>query len=290
MFKQSTADVKSPAHPRRGTFKRIFNLLLVGTAALVFIILPLRYFAREQQKVSPDLRRPYRLGTMSGVPLAIPSNHVRLAVEYIGESVWKKQPNPPPVHTQESRIAHFNVHLTWPGLQVHRPWAMSFTPENKDWLIIGVTVRDRQETDFSKPMEVDPHGIGLAKVLRHRLSGELPELPAGVSFHLEGENSALGLQIAKPVGLNTERYNTWNDVIYWKGDPEGIVSTYISCDNGAFLNLRIVRKCNHKYVFPELRAYVWLTYPYDFLPQWKALEEKSREVILSYEKLPVANQ
>lgn len=83
-----------------------------------------------------------RVGSMSGVPLAIPTKDLSFDVEYLGESVWSKPPEPRPVRTFQSAMTNFSLQLSWPDLASRKRIAMDFSESDKNWIVLGVILRD----------------------------------------------------------------------------------------------------------------------------------------------------
>lgn len=236
------------------------------------------------QAFRPSTTSGYAIGRMGETALAIPLKDVFLGVQYEGEDAWSKQEGPRPLRTFKSRIANFSLQLDWPGLATRPRMAMGFTPENKNWLAIGVQLRNSQARDPKLPFDPINAPNPWAKILQARLNNERGRLPSGVHFEVREGGGDDGLSVAVPLGPEADIFNLWNQAIYWHRSSPLHVDTYIECQNGKFKNGRTVRRCILQYSLSELRSDVSITFSADLLASWRQIVEETRRRILSFRR------
>ena len=293
-------------------------LMLLLLAIFVFTLPPLlglvgRSVAPQEAvsifpPVSPDLYSPkLHVGNMEGVPLAIPSNLLEFAVEYMDKSAWEpKGKGYYESKTFADPIRNFALYLRWPDLAGRTPETeQSFMQSHtgfgpKDW--IGVAVindyahnpRPPQTPQNGPARELEGSLSKLSEEWRtqhpikiwQRSSGE-DILVKDARYELIEHESVTGLHAAIPAGADTKWWFIENDALYWEGDRTKEVSVLIRCPHGvAINNPPAVFKCSHKYILPELGAYVTLRYTRNLLPQWRAMQEKTRHFVLSLRTQP----
>ncbi len=236
-----------------------------------------------------------RKGNMNGVPIAIPSNYLFFPIEYLDNSIW--DPNKGKGYYNEKTyndgIQNFSVYLQWP----------SFSPRSRDneasylasrneygphnWLILSV-----RDDYIRSPRPPETQDNGRARILRgiiERLSTD--KMRVGneqefryhpeIYYELRGKDAETELQWAVPVGPGTEISRIWNRALYWEGDLKGVVSTMIICGNGALPNPMQIQSCNQEYDLPELQAHVKVRYTRNWLPQWREIQTRTKEFVLS---------
>jgi hypothetical protein len=104
-------------------------LLLVLLAAILFLAVPplfrlglrtfgFQYFGLPVPQASPYAHNTQlRVGSMEGVPLAIPSNLLEFAVEYMDKSAWEaKGKGYYESKTSADPIRNFALYVRWPDL------------------------------------------------------------------------------------------------------------------------------------------------------------------------------
>lgn len=226
--------------------------------------------------------------------IAIRMDYLYFPVHYSDRDAWKPigDPNYLENKTYDDPISDLTLYVQWPEFQPRAPsndqsfLASRASFEPSDWIFISVV------NDYSPPNPPIVPDNGLARVLRHmlntlgkskiRLPGEQESrLYPEIRYKLYGEDPILDLQKALPIGHGTEEAWTGNEALYWRGDSALFVDTLIICGNGALRNKKSDHRCKHKFVLPEMRANVAVTYSINWLPQWKLIEDRAREYLLS---------
>jgi hypothetical protein len=250
-----------------------------------------------------------RLGNMEGVPLAIPSNLLEFAVEYMDKSAWEpKGKGYYESKTAADPIRNFALYLHWPDLAGRSAaneesfWASKKTAGATDWIAISVT---NEHPGSSKRPNAQKRGLEwVVKQHMNYLSEEwMTKHPTTVldlvteekhvirdaHYELRERDPVTGLQSAIPVGRDTERYFSSNTALYWKGDMNKKLDFVIACPRGKLRNSNpnAVLKCEHRYLLPELGADVTLYYTPNWLPHWQELQSKTRDFVLALRTQPV---
>lgn len=248
-----------------------------------------------------------RRGQINGVPIAIPLGYMYFPVGYKDKSIWegrKPGDKKPEDRTFEDAIGSFSIYAHWPDMLPRNPenW-LSFIKRDDGgehpWLLIGVddgyirSPRPPQAPDNGLARVVRVKFENLEKYPRTILDPSDPERQrtlqtSDLRYALRGTDPATGLLWAEPVGPGTENFHTWNEALYWRGDKDGIVTDLITCDNGRLRNPRSFLKCEHQYELPEWKAYVSFDYPRSWLPHWRELKARSRELVLGFAVPPDA--
>lgn len=288
-------------------------LLLVLLAAILFLAVPplfrlgLRTFGFQYLGLPVPQASPYahdtrlRVGSMEGVPLAIPSNLLEFAVEYMDKSAWEpKGKGYYENKTSADPIGAFALYLRWPDLagrtaETEQSFMASRNANgNSDWIAVSVY------NDYARAAKLPPDqrtGVEwLVKSYMERLSEQIANhsitdtrLGSGekltirdVHYELRERDPVTGLQAAIPVGADAHWYFLENRALYWQGDINKKIDFVIACPQGTSLNNpSAVFKCEHRYILPELGAYVTLYYTPNWLPHWQELQSKTREFVLS---------
>lgn len=277
------------------TLHKLFRLSLAALMLLAGL------FLAYEMKRSYD-RPPYdgdetRKGNLNGIPIGIPRKYLYyFPVEYIDKSIWEP-PKPGDIaygeRTYDHQIAAFSLYLHWPDRQPKNGHNfVSYINGNHSiddgWLMISI-----QAQGFTRhPRPPKAKDNGNARVLKGRIK-RLAERPVDggpwrqtekvrVHYELQGVDIATGLQWAVPVGPYTELYHTWNDALYWQGDKETVVTDLISCYNGKMSNPKSYHKCEHYFEYPEMKTYVNLSYPRNWLPRWRELKAESKMLLQSF--------
>lgn len=237
------------------------------------------------------------IGSMNGVKLSIPRAYLFFPVEYLGETVWAPRKDKP-VRTYESRISNFSVYVQYQREsgtfqpRMHAINQNSYVKSLKtsgphDWFMVTPQTYELSD-DMKRQLKGKRRGDrtkSLNGILEARLSGQYfdkgPEGKVEVHYELLGFNETLKLNRALPVGPGVERFNSWNMALYWSGERDSIVTTYISCWNGALISGGI-GKCEQEYYIPELDASVTVDYRSNWLPSWKLIQEHTKSLLLSF--------
>lgn len=277
-----------------------------------------QYFGLPLPPVSPYRHNTQlRVGNMEGVPLAIPSNLLEFAVEYMDKSAWEsKGKGYYESKTSADPIRNFALYVRWPDLvgrtaETEQSYMASHrTTGPKDW--IGISVDNDYAHNPRPPQSSDN---GPARVLRGwieklseewmtrhptsiaKLGSEEKQLVQDARYEFRERDPVTGLQSTIPVGADAQWHFSNNTALYWQGDMHKEVSILIECPNGEILrsdadknNPKVVFTCKHIYILPELGAYVTLYYTANWLPQWQELQSKTRDFVLSLRTQPTSVQ
>jgi len=231
------------------------------------------------------------VGSLNKIPMSIPYNYLRFPIEYVGETVWDPGTKKGG-YTYKTPISNFSVLVKWPSMM---PRNMLNTKNGKP--VVNSVERDGW-ISISVMYEPEKHDInyveyGLSRVLKgyldHHNLNIKTSIPGDVRYQAKGEDPGLGLEYAVPVGPDVEKYHLWNKKLYWvkKGEK---VNTLISCQNGEFGSDKIIRKCRHDFFWKEMRTFVNVEYAATLLPQWKSIETKSRNLIISFENINISHE
>lgn len=269
------------------TYKSLYYWLAISGAIVVvliagFYLAPGFMFHQVLQTAKQQSLPSPTIGNMNGVKLSIPYGYRQFPMEYEDESVWEPKKEHP-FRTFDSRINNFSIHVQWPTLEPRSPKnEASFLHSSNilgahGWLVVGINAKDLRNPSSSLP------DLGLSGRLRNRLTHpERSRTPAGVRHELKGLDPITGLQIAVPVGAGSEKRQMWNDALYWNGDRDQTISTYIECPHGAFSSPDVVGSCHHSFVIQELKSEVAITYKANLLPQWREIQAKTQQLIMSF--------
>lgn len=236
----------------------------------------------------------YRKGHLNGTPIAIRGDYLGHPITYTDKSDWEPASSPDYYEkkTYTDAILGFDVVLHWPSMEPHKPsnhdnWLTyrSFRPS--EWISIAVVGDLKPEA--RPPYKTDN---GLARVIkgemehvvrsprkRRQSDGQLRQVD--LRYELLGYDSALGLNVARTVGRDADKPGVGNDTLFWFGDLAGIVETSIDCPAGILPNPASVHTCTQMFEMLELGAYVSVHYTENLLPQWRQIETRAREFILS---------
>ncbi len=234
------------------------------------------------------------VGRFNGVKLAIPANYIYFPFEYEGESVWDPKSKKPD-HTEDSAVNNVALQVHWPSMQPRTPEnAKSYEAAQdrrwpSDWMIVGLQVPPNTQPANSateKPSVIEGSGF------RRRLQGQIERLrsthlwfPKGVDssvrYELQGRDRSLGLDVATPVGKGSEKSALWNETLYWDGQGE-FVATLITCPHGAYPDPKIVGRCEHEFVLPELNSQISISYSPNHLHEWRRIQAEVSRLIISF--------
>lgn len=293
-------------------------LLLVLLAAILILAVPplfrlglrtfgFQYFGLPVPQASPYAHNTQlRVGSMEGVPLAIPGNLLEFAIEYMDKSAWEaKGKGCYESKTSADPIRNFALYVRWPDLvertaETEQSYMASRGPGMSDW--IGISVFNDYARTAKLPLDQRTGVEWLLKLHLSRLSEEwISKHPTTVRKLGSGEEYAIrdvryefrerdpvtGLQAAIPVGADAHWSFLQNRALYWQGDRDKEVSVLIECLQGtAIKNPTAVFNCRHTYLLPELGAYVKLSYTPNWLPHWQELQSKTRDFVLSLRTQP----
>jgi len=252
-------------------------------------------FKQNLEKIVHDYNSqkeiPVRIGSLNGIPMAIPANYLEFPVEYVGETIWDPSTQKGN-YTYNTPISNFSVYVKWPSMRPRNilkradEMPLEIPNEKNGWISVSI---------IYEPMKLDINYVeyGLTRTLKRYL--DHPEaiirtsMPKDVHYRVKGKDAKLGLEYAVPVGPGVEKYHMWNNKLYWVKN-HGKVDTFISCQNGRFYSEKINRKCWHEYFWKEMRAFVNIEYAATLLPQWKSIETKSRDLIISFENINISHE
>lgn len=287
----SRIDLVSPVPNSRSLSKRIGLLLIAVLIAWIAFSVGWRYLRAQfpspnKVSVSPYSENvPPRIGNINGTPISVPAHYLFFPMEYMGESVWEPRKDKP-VRTFDNGIGNFAIYVQWPALNPRSPKNEPSYQESihnwkaHDWIMVGVQA--------NPPTRV---ANGYANSLRYDIENKIDNYrPLGnPRYEMRGLDPKLGLNSAVPVGPGTERRSGWNLTLYWAGNAQQSVPTYIQCSNGSFTTTGLVTeagpaaRCTHEFQLPELKADIRATYTINLLPHWRAIESEVRKLILSFQ-------
>ncbi|MBJ7538894.1 hypothetical protein [Marinomonas transparens] len=236
-----------------------------------------------------------RKGNINGIPIAIPSNYFYFPFHYLDKSIWEA-PKPGDIpydqRTYDDGIAGFTLAVHWPDMQP-RNWDnvasyRNFKENaNHSWLRVSVN------SDFiSSQRPPESATNGLARRLNWQVQNLASKAVNGgpwmktekvrVHYEFRGVDEITGLEWAEPVGPYTDLFHTWNDLLYWKGDRQAVVSDFINCYNGAMPNPNSYHRCTHRFEFPEMKVSVMLVYPRSRVSQWREIKAEIKALLLGF--------
>lgn len=209
-------------------------------------------------------------GVLGDVTLSIPSVLIKHPVVYVDESIWSKTYDPNSIN-ENSQIQSFSLNVTWP---LFEPVEKKANDNEMEIMI----------TPVSWPVKIALSPLdGLSRYLQRLLDHPDIEgvslLPKEAHYEVKQFNKELQLMNAIPVGPGTEDFFLQNKEIFW--NKNGRVNTLIRCMNGKFKSNKSIRMCEHFFIWSEMRAKVTLYYEKKILVNWKEIENKSRQLILS---------
>lgn len=263
----------------------IFIFILIF---LISVVIGLKFLA--------DPQKAFIVGSMNGVELSIPEPYEEYSPEYSGETVWKPLKNPPE-RTYKSSLDSFDLAVKWPSL------------ENKDQNNNKESYRTRRDTDGAKdwvsievqsnyenlsPAQIEQQieykkthqKSGITGIAAGQLEPHFFNLPPGNVIKKQGIDSNTGLYFAKLEGPDADKPHLDNQLLYWDGDIEGVVTTFIKCPGGIYVpRLASSKICTQYYDLPELHAEVVVYYHMQLLPDWRQIQDKTRALVLSFKHL-----
>ncbi|HID50144.1 MAG TPA: hypothetical protein EYP40_11140 [Chromatiales bacterium] len=230
-------------------------------------------------------------GNLNGVPVRIPVSYVWFPMEYCDISIWAPSPDDKPreARAYEDAICAFASYVRWPQMQprsaspelMRKFWLEREGLGEHPWIMIGVDAGNY----IRSPRPPQAPDNGFARVLRWRLEN-LPESSSryggDAHYELRGVDTATGLHWAEPVGEGVQKYDTWNKVLYWRGDMNGVVTDLFICQNGAFINPKITHDCTYEFYLHEIRTKISVTFPRRWLPQWREIREATTRMLMQF--------
>lgn len=242
-----------------------------GIVFLVFFVVNYLYFSNKDNNI--------RMGNVNGVPVSIPNNYFLFPFEYDDESAWGKRKKTRKNVFDES-VESFSLSVFWPSMKP----AISMAASDKEKIIISL-VNDYDETKNNNEN-------GLSKILRYKINelnnnsvyvwnNSIPE-KVNVNYEYQGYIEDINLHQYKPVGVYTSSFEMWNHSYYWKGEEGGYISDLIKCQNGEFINKKTFHKCWHYFEYPEMGAYITITFPLDGISEWQDIKSKSIFLLKSF--------
>ncbi len=252
-------------------------------SAFVFVVSSLYEFDVPNKLQTANKKTKTYKGILGGKKLSIPSEYIKFPVVYVGESIWNKNYDPDKFG-ENAQIQNFTLEVRWPlfePVKAIRQLA-SNSGVNETFLTISPYAWP------AKPL-ISIEG-GLTRHLERLLerpfesskNSGLPLFSKGIHYVVRGIDDELSLMQAMPVGSGSEIYFMQNDALYWAENSDAQVTTLIKCQNGKMKNEKSRKKCTHIFIWPELKIFINLYYRKSMLVHWKELEEKSRQLILSF--------
>lgn len=287
--------------------KYFIKLLIIIISCILILILIKTDVSRildKNSSLAQDIKQNsilIRKGNINGVPIAIPKNYFYFPFAYRDKSIWeptKPGDKKPEERTFEDGVSSFAIYVHWPDMQpvnaenTKSYWDSRSSDREHSWLLIGL---DESLATNPRPPQTPENGLA------RNLKGIIKRLPEnsvapkykkddsdskGAYYVLQGTDQVIGLQWAEPVGSGIEKFEIWNKLLYWQGNMDGIVTDLIRCYNGRLPNPVFYHKCIHRFEFPEWSSYVSLEYPRSWLPQWRELKEKARDLLLTFAVTP----
>ncbi len=290
--------MKPPARLMRKRLGILLVALILVGAGLWLTLKALREtIPRPQVAGAADLyqsAKVYRKGSFNGTPIAVRGDYLGHPITYTDKSDWEPASTPDyyDKKTYADAIVGFDVVVHWPSLEPHKPsnhmsWLTYRSFKPTEW--IGIAAVATLKPELRPPYMADN---GLARVIKgqmdrvvrwpfRRIESDGREVLTDLRYELQGLDSTLGLQVAKTVGRDANRPGGGNATHYWTGDLNHIVETAIQCPAGTLPGPASVHTCIHRFEILELGAYVSVEYTENLLPQWRQIETRARDLILS---------
>lgn len=223
-------------------------------------------------------KRPVLRANLGGMPVAIPW-HFAEYVEYDGDPGFgEKRKGPPPVRTPESRIASFGFDMRYTDGMGPETWALRQEKKKQSlrgdspWIHVGIISG-----------ELFP-GDGFMDVAARealKSSKKFPWMdykPTGKRFH--------GLDVYTQSGISPHTGRPYREDeydLFIARRPDGHVEAIIKCSNR-----KVPRPpCRHEFSMePQAHIVMTILYQRQLLSEWKQIQEKVRQRILSFEIPP----
>jgi hypothetical protein len=217
---------------------------------------------------------------LGGMPVAIPWYFAEY-VEYDGDPGFgEKRKGPRPVRTPESRIASFGFDMRYPDMAGLETWAMraerrrKYRAWNTPW--VGVTIISGEL--YSGDGSID-----------RLASGQLEPSPNYPQFNYSprpGRFHGLEVYVQSNIDKRTGRPYGEGDGgqdLFIAREADGHVKAVIKCANRKVP----APPCQHDFnLEPKAEINVTVNYRRQLLPQWRDIQEKVRQRILSFEIPP----
>ncbi|WP_428422560.1 hypothetical protein [Methylibium sp.] len=282
--------------------KRLWILLaaLIGIGVSLWLVssllrerLPQSQSVAQQDDLYPSAK-VYRKGSLNGIPIAVRGDYLGHPITYTDKSDW--EPASSPDYYQKKTYADdmvgFDVVVHWPSMQPHRPsnhssWLTYRSFKPTEWISISA-IGDLKAYQKAPVPVVNRLARNINNDIKRvvdspykRIESDGKEVLTDLRYELHGPDQALGLQVAKTVGRDADRPGGGNFTLYWIGDLNTIVETSIRCPAGILRDLTSVHTCTHQFELPELGSFVAVDYTENLLPQWRQIEARAREFVLS---------
>lgn len=243
----------------------------------------------DRLRRSPGREEFHYKGNLNGVPVRIPGSYVWFPMSYCDISIWAPSPDDKPreARTYEDAICAFASYVRWPQMQprsaspelMRKFWLEREGPGEHPWIMIGVDAHQYAQW-LPAPHE---RFVRLIKLIMKKLPEYSRQRNEGdAHYELRGVDEATGLQWAEPVGRGVERYHSWNETLYWRGDMNGVVTDLFVCQNGAFINPKTTHDCIYEFNLHEIRSSISITFPRRWLPQWREIREATTRMLMQF--------
>lgn len=247
----------------------------------------------QQEDLYPSAK-VYRKGNLNGTPIAIRADYLGSPITYADKSDW--EPASEPDYYEKKNFADavvgFDVVVHWPTMESHRPsnhpsWLTYRSSKPTEWISVSVVgdlkpeARPPYKADNGLARAIKGHMDDVARSPQKRIGADGQLTQVELHYELFGLDPITGLRVAKAAGRDADRPGGGNYTFYWEGDLANIVRTSIRCPAGVLPNPGSVHTCEHKFELVERGAYVSVRYTENMLPQWREIEARTRELILS---------
>ena len=227
--------------------------------------------ADSAPKLSPVPTSRDSIGSLKGVPIAIPSGYIFFGAEYEGEDQWSGKRVKGAI-TYDTPIQSISLRVHLPDVapltaQNEATWQqfLKMSREESDWIIVAVEAR-----------QFDVSGAGWVQgfVARHR-EGQNTD-PAGWHYERQGEKR-FGLTTESLVG-GRDRAKHWisdRDLLY---DADGWRVVMLCDAHGSRPSLM----CMQFFPIPEINAYVNVHYHITRLKDWSDMQNQLTGLIKQF--------
>ncbi len=252
----------------------IVVLLLIVGGGVVFYIKTAPYRQLSNSWAFKKTNEP-TIGDLGGVSVLIPTPFANF-VEYEGDPHFlKPHTEPPPKRTYQSKLKDFGFEFRYPDMagltEKTRAEKKKSTIYNTMWMRAGI--------------DADPHNDDSA--LNRIANGALTHLSERDKTYgyQQSPNTLYDLTAFEVYGYDDAKRNKipGNDIfdrnIYYHINEQGQIDTYIECSNIR----HDAAPCNHYFLVKGLKnTMVDVGYRIGFLSQWKEIQTKVTELILSF--------
>jgi hypothetical protein len=246
---------------------------------LIVLLNRIQYYQRHGfEAPKPQTYNGYRVGNLGGMPVNIKANLIQPIVEYDGDpSVWTGEPRNRVARTYESKINSFGFEMrytdgammTWREREADIK--NNYPLYNHPWVDVVISSGE------SYPRS----GDGFLDRVTKRMTGEnnyqgyekLPQKEYGLEVYAW---SGIDPKTKLPRRQNRDA----KDLFIYR-NVQGKVLAYITCSNVVLASV----SCIHTFSMEEAHLKIKVSVLYNrrfLLPEWRKIQEKVSEVILSF--------